>query len=173
MTHPHHDTIPARKCACGHFARIDEVTTCRFCDCTEHRGAVNGSHQGYDPQTPAGAETALQSFSDALDEARELLAAKRDLEVDALAALKEAKRRALLSDECPKVRRNECTVAERDAWAEDQAAGEEKAWMLAKADRQAAADHLHTVGKQGAFQQSIGASVRESYRGMPPSGGRR
>jgi hypothetical protein len=155
--------IPAKRCACGHFARSDEVVPCRFCDCTEHRP---GPYRGHDPQTPPGAEAALQSFSDALDEARELLAEKRDLEVDALAALKAAKRAALLSEECPKVRRNECTVAVRDAWAEDQCAAEERAWMLAKAARQAAADHLHTTGKQGGFQQSIGASVRTSYQGQ-------
>lgn len=165
MTNPLVGTIVAGKRACGHYARADEVTSCRFCDCAHHR-ATQGAHQGYDPQTPPGAEAALQSFSDALEEARELLAEKRDLEVDALAALKAAKRGALLSDECPKVRRNECTVAERDAWAEEQCAEEEKAWMLAKAARQAAADHLRTVGKQGGFQQSIGASVRDSYRGQ-------
>lgn len=127
---------------------------------------MSAQAHGYDPQTPPGAEAALQAFSDALEEARDLLAAKRDAEVDALAALKAARRRALLSPDCPKVRRNECTVAERDAWAEDQAADEELAWMLARAARQAAADHLRTVGKQGGFQQSIGASVRDSYRGQ-------
>ena len=172
MTNPRHDTIPAGKCLCGHYARMDEITTCRFCECSQHRGTA-GAHQGYDPQTPAGAETALQAFSDALEEARELLAKKRDLEVDALAAYKKAKREAFLSPACPKVRRNEWTVAERDAWVEDQAASEEMDWMLAKAARQAAADNLHTLGKQGGFQQSIGASVRETFRGLPPSGGRR
>lgn len=127
---------------------------------------MSAAHQGHDPQTPPGAEAALQSFSDALEDARQALADKRDLEVDALAALKSAKRRALLSPDCPKVRRNEWTVAERDAWAEDQCADEELAWMLARAARQAASDHLRTVGKQGGFQQSIGASVRDSYRGQ-------
>jgi hypothetical protein len=166
MSHPLHDATPAMKCACGHFARADEVSACRFCDCTHHRGVVRDLHGGHGPQTPPGAEAALQAFSDALEEARELLAEKRDLEVDALAALKAAKRKALLSDECPKVRRNECTVAVRDAWAEDRCAAEERAWMLAKAARQAAADHLHTTGKQGGFQQSIGASVRTSYQGQ-------
>lgn len=166
MTHPLADTTPALRCACRHYARRDEVTTCRFCDCTRHVAAPAGPHGGHDPQTPPGSEAALQAYSDALEEARELLAEKRDLEVDAEAAWKAAKRRWLLSEECPKVRRNEWTVAERDAWVEVRCADEEQAWMLAKAARQAAGDHLHTVGKQGGFQQSIGASVRASYQGQ-------
>jgi|SRR5450755_450064 hypothetical protein len=166
MSHPLEGAVVALRCACSHFARADEVSTCRFCDCTHHRGVIRDIHGGHGPQTPPGAEAALQAFSDALEEARELLAERRDLEVDALAALKAAKRAALLSPECPKVRRNEWTVAERDAWAEDKCADEERAWMLARSARQAAADFLHTTGKQGGFQQSIGASVRTSYQGQ-------
>lgn len=134
---------------------------------------MTSPHAGYDPQTPPGAEARLQEYSDALDKAREQLQAARDTEVDADAAFKAAKRRWLLSPECPKVRRNEWTVAERDAWVEDHCADEELAWMLARAKRQAAADHMKTVGKQGGFQQSIAGSVREQYRGAGQWGGPR
>lgn len=123
------------------------------------------TYGGHDPQTPPGAEAALQVFSDALEDARTTLARKRDEEVQAHAAYKSAKRAALLSEQCPKVRRNECTVAERDAWAEDQCADEELEWMLAKAARQAASDHLGTLREQGSIQQSITKSVADSYRG--------
>ena len=123
------------------------------------------TYRGHDPQTPPGAEAALQSVSDGLETARRALAAARDEEVAALADYKAAKRRALLSAECPKVRRNECTVAERDAWVEDQCADEELAWMLARTARQAAADHHQTLREQGSIQQSISRSVGDSYRG--------
>jgi hypothetical protein len=118
-------------------------------------------HQGHDPQTPPGAEAALESFQDALEDVRKTLARLRDEEVQAKAARDAAHRRAILSPECPKVRRNEWTVAERDAWVDDKIA-----YDLARAARQAAADHLHTLGKQGGFQQSIAASVRTSYAGQ-------
>lgn len=134
---------------------------------------MTSPHQGYSPQTPPGAEAALQAFSDALDVAQDAMKAARDAEVDAELALRGAKRKWLLSPECPKVRRNEWTVAERDAWVEDKCADEELAWMLARATRQAAADHLKTVGKQGGFQQSIAGSVREQYRGAGQWGGPR
>lgn len=134
---------------------------------------MNSPHHGYSPQTPPGAEAALQAFSDALDEAQDALKAARDAEVDAEVALKAEKRKWLLSDECPKVRRNGWTCAERDAWVEDKCADEQLAWMLARAARQAATDHLKTVGKQGGFQQSIAGSVREQYRGAGQWGGPR
>lgn len=115
----------------------------------------------------------LQAYSDALDEAREQLQAARDAEVDAEAAYRAVMRRWLLSDDCPKVRRNGWTVAERDAWVEDKAADEELEWKLARAARQAAAEKLKTVGKQGGFQQSITGSVKEQYRGAGQWGGPR
>lgn len=134
---------------------------------------MNSPHQGYDPQTPPGAEAALQSFSDALENARDLLAAARDAETDAEAEFRRAKRKWLLSPECPKVRRNEWTVAERDAWVEDKCADEELAWMLAVTRRKAASDHMQTVKTQGGLQQSIAGSVREQYRGAGQWGGPR
>src|SRR5215469_15069893 len=119
----------------------------------------------HDPDTPPGAERVLQSLSDDAEVARVALRKARDAEVDAQHAYKAAKRRALLSPECPKVRRDECTVAERDAWAEEQAAGEEIAYEVAKAARQAASDHLHTLRAQISAQQSITKSVGDYYRG--------
>jgi hypothetical protein len=163
---PGEATIPAAKCPnCGHHARIDEVTACRFCDCTEHRGTPPGPYQGHDPQTPPGAEAALQSFSDALEDGRLALAAARDAELVAKNARDAAKRRWTLSEDCPRVARDAFTVAYRDAWVEEQIAGEQLAYDLARTARQAASEHLHTLREQGSIQQSISKSVGDSYRG--------
>jgi hypothetical protein len=107
----------------------------------------------------------LQSLSDDAEVARAELRRARDAEVEAQQAYKAALRRAILSPECPKVRRDHCTVAERDAWVEDQCAGEELAYALAKATRQAAADKAHTLRAQMSVQQSITKSVGDAYRG--------
>lgn len=122
----------------------------------------------YDPDTPVGAEAKLESYRDALDTAREKLREARDAEVAAQQARDTAKRKWTLSPDCPKagvfdgVR---VTVAYVQAWIEDRTAAEEQAYQVAKVARQAASDHLRTLGKQGGFQQSITASVREAYRG--------
>lgn len=121
--------------------------------------------QPYDPDTPVGAENVLQSLSDDMDIARVALRHARDAEVDASTEWKAARRRAILSADCPKVRRDECTVAERDAWVEDQCADEAQACEIAKAARQAAYDRLQTLRAQMSAQQSITKSVVESYRG--------
>lgn len=157
-------TIPALKCACTHFARIDEVTTCRFCDCTEHRPA-----QAYDPQTPPDAEARLQAYADALEEASQALALARNAELDAENDRDKARRRAQLSADCPKVGvfgGVRTTVAYQKAWIEQEVEEQEQAYRLARETRRAAADHLRKVEKQGGFQQSIAASVRTSFAGQ-------
>jgi hypothetical protein len=123
-----------------------------------------------EPDTPPSAERTLQSLSDEMDVAREGLRAARDTEVEAEQAYRSALRKALLSDAIPKValRREDgsrVTVAERDAWAADRVADEELRWQIAKATRRAAADRLNILKTQTSVAQSIGASVRESYRG--------
>jgi hypothetical protein len=117
--------------------------------------------------TPPGAESRLESYRDALDVAAEALAAARNAELDAEEARDTARRRAQLSDQCPPVGVFDgvrITVAYQKAWIEEQIKDEERAYRAAKVARQAAADHLRKVGKQGGFQQSLTASVRETYR---------
>jgi len=121
----------------------------------------------YDPDTPPGAERKLERFQAALEQARRELEQARDTEVDAKAARDDARRRAQFSPDCPKVGvfgGVRTTVAYQKAWIEERAQDEERAYQLAKAARQAAAERLHTLGKQGNYQQSITSSVRESYR---------
>lgn len=157
-------TIPTGRCACGHLARLDEIGTCRFCDCTDHR-----ARQAYEPQTPPDAEARLEDYSAALEEATTALGMARDAELDAENARDEARRRAYFADDCPKVgvfNGIRTTVAYQQAWIEDQIKGEEQEYRLKKAARRAAADHLNKLSKQARFQQSITASVREQYRGL-------
>ena len=163
--------VPAAKCACGHYARIDEVGTfCRYCECTEHRASP---YQGHDPQTPPGAEAALQTFSDDLEPARIELREAADAEVEAELTRDAARRKWLLSDECPQtgsfggVR---VTVAYRDAWVDDKIADEERAFRLAREPRKAAAKRLDILGKQGSFSQTLAKSVDGSYRGQRGEG---
>ena len=122
----------------------------------------------YDPDTPVGAEEKLETYRDALDAAREKLREARDAEMEAEQARDAAKRQAQFSERCPKVGvfgGVRTTVAYQAAWIEEQIAEEERTYRLAKAARQAASDHLRTLGKQGSFQQSLTKSVADAYRG--------
>lgn len=123
-----------------------------------------------EPDTPPTAEATLRSLSDQMEVARAGLRDARDQEVKAEHAYRSALRRALLSESCPKVgvrleSGERITVAIRDAWADEQVADEELEWQIARATRKAAADHMRTLRDQASVAQSIGASVRESYRG--------
>ena len=157
MSHPLRDTVRAVRCDCGKYAPPGQP--CSNC------GTVNGSspYRGHDPQSPPGAEAALQSFLEALGPAREALEAAANEEVGAELARDAARRKWML--QAPPVRRNEWTVAERDCWVEDHITEEERAYRLAKAKRQAAAKVLDVLGKQLSAQQSINRSVSASYQG--------
>jgi hypothetical protein len=141
---------------------------------------MRDSRYDYDPEfaqatppgapadTPPGAEARLEAYRDELDKAVNALARARDDELAAEEARDSAKRAGQFHPDCPKagvfdgVR---ITVAYQKAWIEEYASGEESAYRQAKAARRAAADHLRKLEKQGGFQQSITASVREQYRG--------
>ena len=159
------DAIPALRCACSHFARTDEVGACRFCDCAHH---VASPYQGHDPASPPGAEAALQSYSEALDDAVEKLRLARDAELDAEDARDQAKYEALLSDECPQtgvIDGKRTTVAYRDAWVRREIADEERTYRAAKVVRQAASAHLDKLNSQRSIAQTISKSVSGSYAG--------
>lgn len=121
-----------------------------------------------EPLTPPGAEAKLESYRDALDGAMEKLRQARDAEVDAKADRDAARRRAQLSPDCPKVGvfgGVRTTVAYQQAWIEDQITAEEREYQVRKLARQAASDHLRTLGKQGSYQQTLTKSVADAYRG--------
>jgi hypothetical protein len=118
--------------------------------------------------TPPGAEARLEAYRDALDEAAEALTQARNAELEAEDARDAARRHHQLSKECPPVgvfNGVRTTVAHQKAWVEEQIKDEEHAYRLAKVARQAAQTHLDKLRKQGGFQQSLTASVRETYRG--------
>lgn len=164
MSIPREATVPAVKCECGHWAKYGEITTCRFCDCERHC-PTQLPYGGHDPGTPPGAETALQSFSDALEPARIAVEDARNAEVLAKGVRDKARRWWLLSDECPRVARDAYTVAYRDAWVDSRIETEQDAYDAAKLARQAAVEHLKTLREQGIIQMGIAKSVSQTYIG--------
>ena len=166
MTGPLDGTVPAPKCLCGHYARLDEVGECRVCDCKNHRASPYGGH---DPQTPPGAESALQAYSEELDVAVKMLREARDAELDAQNARDAAKWDATLSDECPQPGVKEggrrVLAAHAEAWVGRQIKDEETAYRAAKVVRQAAQDHLDKLNSQRTIAQTIAKSVAGNYQG--------
>ncbi|GAA2861047.1 hypothetical protein [Nonomuraea rubra] len=116
-----------------------------------------------DLTTPTGVEARLRRLVTDLTRAQQALAQARDAEVDAKHAYEAAKRRAMFSGDCPKVTRGGFTTAERDAWVDEQAAGQRYHYDIAVAKREAAQDHLRVVRDQAEIVRSLGASVRQAY----------
>jgi len=122
----------------------------------------------YEPQTPPTAEAKLEGFSGKLEDARDLLAQARDAEMVAKELRDEAYRKALLSDECPKVGvfgGVRTTVAYQAAWVADQIERQEQMLRRATLARREAADRHRTISSQASFQQTLAKSVTEDYRG--------
>ena len=172
MSHPiRSTTLPSGRCpACEHFAPVGEIVACSKCDCDRHTASP---YRGHDPQTPPGAEAALQSYSDALDDAVEKLKAARDAELEAEEARDAARWEALLSPDCPKVGVFDgvrTTVAVQDAWVRRETAAKETAYRAAKVIRQAASAHLDKLNSQRSIQQTIAKSVADQFRGQREPG---
>ena len=158
--------MPAVKCACGHFARPDEVTECKFCDCKDHRPAQS-PYGGHNPEEPPGAEAALEYFKAQMEVARQELAQASNEEVEAELARDMTKARLTLDDECPVtgvfdgVR---VTVGQRDAWLLLRTEDEEREYRLKKLAREAALKRLDVLGRQAITQASIAKSVGTGYQ---------
>ena len=116
-----------------------------------------------EPLTPVAIEAKLRTLVNDLALSQTELARARDAEVDAKHTFEAAHRRAMLSKDCPKVTRGGWTTAERDAWVDDQAAEQERAYDIAVARREAAADHLRTLRDQAMLVMALGKSVQASY----------
>ena len=120
------------------------------------------------PDTPVGAEDRLEDYQDALEEATTALTEARNAELDAEEARDTAEREARMSDECPPIgvfNGKRTTTAYVEAWVKERAKEQEHDYKVAREARRAASDHLRKLMKQGGWQQSITASVRENYRG--------
>lgn len=116
-----------------------------------------------DELTPVKVEQKLRSLVNDLTRAQQALANARDAEVEAKHAFEAAHRRALLSDERPKVTRGGWTTAERDAWVDDKAWQQRRQYELAEAKRKAAEDHLRTLRDQSMLVATLAKSVNQAY----------
>ena len=119
------------------------------------------------PETPVTTEARLLRLGRALEENTKALKRVRDAELVAEDIRDSARRRALLSDECPRTGTFDglrVTVAERDAWVGEEIKAEERAYRLAAAATKAAEDQRRKLEDQLRAAQSINSSVRV-YRG--------
>lgn len=116
-----------------------------------------------DQWTPIEIESRLRGLVTELTQAQGALADQRDAEVRAKHAYEAERRKALLSDECPKVTRGGWTTTERDAWVDEQVKDVRWRFDLATVRREAAQDHLRVLRDQAEIVRSLGASVRQAY----------
>ena len=116
-----------------------------------------------DQLSPVQIETKLRSLVNQLTQAQGALAQARDAETDAEVELKRERIRAAHSPQCPKPARGSVTVAEREAWIDEQVAGAWEVHRRAVTAREIAQDHLRTLRDQASVVQSLGSSVRTAY----------
>ncbi|MGH3304126.1 MAG: hypothetical protein ACRDOK_21090 [Streptosporangiaceae bacterium] len=116
-----------------------------------------------EPLSPLDIEAKLRSLVNQLGRAQAALREARDAEVDARHAYESARRRALLSDKSPKVTRGGYTVAEQQAWVDQQCEDLRFAADKATVVREAAQDHLRVTLAQAEIVRSLGASVRQAF----------
>lgn len=107
-----------------------------------------------EPLTPVDIERRLRGLLNDLTRAQAALAQARDLEVDAKHDLGRARRRALLSGQCPKVARGGWTTSERDAWVDSEVADLQFAYDRAVVARESAQDHLRVLRDQAEIVRS-------------------
>lgn len=165
MTNPVRDAIPAQRCKCGHFAKPDEVTKCRYCECREHR-PDRDIYGGHNPDEPPGAEAALEFFKAEMGRAQKDLERASNEEVDAELARDMARARLMLSDDCPVTGTFDgvrVTVGQRDAWVLLHSEDAEREYRVKKMAREAAAKRLDVLGRQAITQASIAKSVGQGY----------
>lgn len=118
---------------------------------------------GYVSLNPVQVEQKLRQCVNDLYAAEKALAEARDAEVDAEIAYQSTRRKLLLSEACPKVSRGNVTVADRDAWIDNECADEWMAYRLTSVKCQAAQDHVRTVRDVTSTVQSIASLVRQAY----------
>lgn len=101
----------------------------------------------------------------AMWEAKKQLALARDDEVECEAAYLSARRRAFFNPDCPVVVRGGVTVADRDAWVDQQVEDLETKWKLAKAATQAAKDHMDTLRAQAILIAGLAKTTQQIHAG--------
>lgn len=116
-----------------------------------------------DVLTPVQVERKLRSLVNDMTAAQQLLRDARDREVAAKHRAEREERLAFFSPKCPKVERGGTTVAERDAWVDQEAAEAREAYEVAEATRKAAEDHLRTIRDTAMIVMALGKSVNQAY----------
>jgi hypothetical protein len=99
----------------------------------------------------------------AMYEAKKDLEAMRNAEIVVESAYLKAKRKAILSKECPRVARDGATAAERDAWVELETAELELQWKRAKAATADAKEHIDTLRSQSYSIGSLAKLVQKLH----------
>lgn len=121
------------------------------------------SNEGYQPLNPVEVEQKLRHCITQLYQAEKVLAECRDSEVNAELHYRAQHRKALLSEDCPKVTRGGYTVTERDAWVENQCASAYDSYRLWQARTAAAQDHVRITRDVASTVQSIASLVRQAF----------
>lgn len=113
--------------------------------------------------TPVQVEQKLFELTVEMYEAQKTLRNARDTETTAEIAHKRAVATAFHSPDCPKVTRGGYTVADRDAWVDQQCMNTWAAMKVATTAREVAQDNLRVILAVAETVRSLGASVRQAY----------
>jgi hypothetical protein len=117
-----------------------------------------------DALTPVQIESKLRQLVNDLGRARTSLRQARDIELQKKTDWERARRRLLLSENCPPMTGpGSVSAAERDAWVDDQIDDLALAYQIAKVARESAQEHMRTLKEQAELVRSLGASVRQAY----------
>lgn len=117
----------------------------------------------YDSLSLLEAQNYMRWVLRAMHDTARSLAALRDAEVDAKKEYEAARRRLMLSPECPRVERGACTVADRDAWVDKRCADERFAYEVAVAARETAGDQLRTLNSQSVVITALSKNVAQVH----------
>jgi hypothetical protein len=117
-----------------------------------------------DQLTPVQIESKLRQLVNDLGRARTSLRQARDIELSKKNEWERARRKLLLSPDCPKMTGpGGVSAAERDAWVDVQIEDLELAWKIARVARESGQEHMRTLKEQAELVRSLGASVRQAY----------
>jgi len=113
--------------------------------------------------TPVESEQQISDLIKAAYDAQKTLADARDTETASEIEYKRAKAKTYHRGDCPKVTRGGYTVADKDAWIDEQVMDEWVALKIATTAREVAQDNLRVILAVSESARSLNASVRQAY----------
>lgn len=116
-----------------------------------------------DPLSLIDAERQMRWVLRAMWDAKQALEFLRNDEVSVKHEFERARRKAALSDDCPRVTRGGFTVADREVWIDEQVAADRERFELAQVATQAAKDHAHTLQSQAVVMASLSKLVQQVH----------